>query len=441
MAPSAIRHHLAVAYRLAPSTHRSLADLLKPSGIRLLYTAQPEQLARMTEEVAVVFVEPSSSDLGARLGIQQIHRQVPLHYLLLVTPRPVPSRLAIKLARDGVHDFIALTDDPITVAAKVDMAAARHEWTRRVGRAAVNQVHRDEGLRLTGLAKRLAHDLNNLHQVISVELELLSQNVAGPGIDDARTASNALGALIDKVAALGGEQDEALVLTDVGTRLDHFRRLMHGSVPASVVVHAQTKINGNVLVRSGDLDQLVLNLARNAGEAMPDGGTLSLLIDRVHVDDGPGEQPRTFVRITMADTGPGIPKHRRTTIFREGVTSSGEVGRGLGLSIVRGVLDRLDGRIFVSSELGIGTTFQLLIPEATEGQLTAGVGAGPLSAALLAHELGGPAPPPRIHETASSAGAPQEASDEVLRGDRPPAPPAPPWFPTRSPRGRDLGSA
>lgn len=359
---------LAIGYRLSGRTQRRLGRLLKPAGVRLLYATRPAQVRRLAEEAPIVFVEPTADDQGATRSIRSIQRQSIHHHLFLVTRHMLPDELAESMIRKGVHGYVGLSEDPEVVGRRVRFAAARHHWSAAVAQAAADRIHRGEGVRMAEVTKKLAHDLANLHQVISVELETAEIDAAAPlpeGLQDALTASQAMKEIISKLGALGGGWQKRPVLTDVSTRLDHLRRLMRGAVPESVEVTVECKVEGRILAQPGDLDQLVLNLAKNAGEAMPGGGHLSLKIDRVRLREGPGESTpvKPFVRLTVSDTGPGIPRELSESVFERGVSGSGEIGRGLGLNIVRGILDRLDGRAFVSSELGEGTTFQLLIPE------------------------------------------------------------------------------
>jgi CheY-like chemotaxis protein len=124
------------------------------------------------------------------------------------------------------------------------------------------------------------------------------------------------------------------------------------------------------------LERALVNLAINARDAMPDGGTLSVqtrraILDAEYVKQCPDVVPGDYVMLTVSDTGTGIPAHFLGRIFEPFFTTK-EVGRGsgLGLSMVYGFVKQSGGHVSVSSELGRGTAFKLFFPRA----MTAGVG-------------------------------------------------------------------
>ena len=128
------------------------------------------------------------------------------------------------------------------------------------------------------------------------------------------------------------------------------------------------KISGN----AGQLEQVVMNLAINARDAMPDGGTLKLQtqLETVSTRRGPEHEeipPGSYVKLTVADTGIGIPADVISNIFIPFYTTKPkEQGTGLGLSTVYGIIRQHDGYIFVDSSPGRGTRFSIYFPVSTE---------------------------------------------------------------------------
>jgi signal transduction histidine kinase len=112
-------------------------------------------------------------------------------------------------------------------------------------------------------------------------------------------------------------------------------------------------VRGNSLM----IDQMLQNLISNALDAMPNGGTLTVAAHAANAGDQ--------VELKVTDTGVGLPKDRLEQIFKPFVTSK-RTGLGLGLSLVRQLVERLGGTIALSSQEGRGTTASLRLPEAVE---------------------------------------------------------------------------
>ena len=123
-----------------------------------------------------------------------------------------------------------------------------------------------------------------------------------------------------------------------------------------------------VMVDAAEFDHIVMNLALNARDAMPDGGTITIvcstekLTSEQSVDHGV-ERGR-YVRVSVSDTGTGVPADAQERIFEPFFTTKGRESTGLGLATVQGVVDRAGGWIDVQSAPGKGTTLCMTLPEA-----------------------------------------------------------------------------
>src|SRR5207244_4453511 len=127
-------------------------------------------------------------------------------------------------------------------------------------------------------------------------------------------------------------------------------------------------IKGNV----GMLEQVLMNLAVNAHDAMPKGGTLTLMTKSVQIDEGyvqtrPEARPGTFLSLSVADTGCGMDAATMSRIFEPFFTTkSPGSGTGLGLATVYGIVAQLAGWIEVSSKMAQGSTFSVYLPQSSE---------------------------------------------------------------------------
>jgi CheY-like chemotaxis protein len=123
-----------------------------------------------------------------------------------------------------------------------------------------------------------------------------------------------------------------------------------------------------IMADYGQLEQVLVNLAINARDAMPEGGTLTLDTDNVVADDAyvsvrPGLEPGRYARLRVSDTGVGMEPDVAARVFEPFFTTKpkGE-GSGLGLATVYGIVTQAGGHVQVYSELGLGTTFTVLLP-------------------------------------------------------------------------------
>lgn len=213
----------------------------------------------------------------------------------------------------------------------------------------------------------IAHDFNNLLMVISGGLDMLDRR-ADPArrerlMDGMRQAAQRGTALTRQLLAFSRRQSLAPESVDLVLRISRMRELLDRSLSGDVKVRVRfTPDLWPVEVDPGELELVILNLAVNARDAMPDGG--SILIE---ASNAPGEVvlgiTGDFVRLSVTDSGTGIPEEVRTRVFDPFFTTK-EIGKGsgLGLAQVYGFARQSGGTVWIESECGRGTSVIMMLP-------------------------------------------------------------------------------
>lgn len=227
------------------------------------------------------------------------------------------------------------------------------------------------------LAGGIAHDLNNVLAPVMLSLTLLRE-LAGPeGADLVDSLRQSVGRGADLVRhvltfarGLDGKR-EPLDLRSVACELE---TVLRDTFPKNIALRLE--LDAEPCMLRGDatqLHQVIMNLAVNARDAMPDGGELHIAVDRRRVDASPvasalGLAAGQYVRLVVSDTGEGIAPEHQVVIFEPFYTSKGVgKGTGLGLATVQSIVRGHSGLIELDSDVGMGTTFTCWFPEVVAG--------------------------------------------------------------------------
>jgi two-component system, cell cycle sensor histidine kinase and response regulator CckA len=252
-------------------------------------------------------------------------------------------------------------------------------WTditeQRLLEAELRQSQKMESVGL--LAGGIAHDFNNLLTVIRCQVELLlgTEAFSGPTTDALRqvlAAADRAGNLTRQLLAFGRKQimrSEHLDLNDV---ISNLARLLARTLGEHISLQVDCAPNlPAVLADRGMIEQVVMNLAVNARDAMPKGGRLAIATSVEQIDDAYVQEHRearggTNVCLTVTDVGTGIAPELLNRIFEPFFTTK-EVGKGtgLGLATVYGIVKQHDGWVEVQSRVGQGTAFKVFLPVST----------------------------------------------------------------------------
>ncbi len=241
------------------------------------------------------------------------------------------------------------------------------------------QLQESQKLETVGrLAGGIAHDFNNLLTVIqgNCQLALLNLQEDDPlktNLDDIQRAAQRAANLTRQMLAFGRRQILALKIINLNDILRNMEKVIRQVIGEEIEIITSLDENlGKVKVDPGQIEHVLMNLAVNAKDAMPYGGKLIFSTENMDIKDdfvraNPEMSPGKYIMLTVADTGVGMPPMVKERIFEPFFTTK-EVGKGtgLGLSSVYGIIKQSGGNIFVESEVGKGTSFKILLPQAEE---------------------------------------------------------------------------
>jgi two-component system cell cycle sensor histidine kinase/response regulator CckA len=259
------------------------------------------------------------------------------------------------------------------------LGRAEHELNER--KRAEEQLRKTEGqLRqaqkmdaIGQLAGGIAHDFNNVLTVILGQSSLMLDDLKAtdplrPELEEVRRAGERAAGLTRQLLAFSRQQVLQLRVLDVNEVVRGMERMLARLLGAHVQLEVRLGAGvDTVLADAGQMEQVVMNLAINARDAMPRGGKLTIETRNMtmageHVQMPPGE----YVMLAVSDTGTGMDKETLARIFEPFFTTKEKgKGTGLGLSTVYGIVKQSGGHIWPYSEVGIGTTFKVFLPRHT----------------------------------------------------------------------------
>jgi two-component system, cell cycle sensor histidine kinase and response regulator CckA len=243
---------------------------------------------------------------------------------------------------------------------------------RKLLEESLRQSQKMEALgQLTG---GIAHDFNNILAVILGNSEFLIDALGNedPNVIDVREiklAAERAASLTHQLLAFSRRQVLEIQVTDLNVLVVGMERFLRRLIGADIrmMVGLGDRL-GKVRVDPRQIEQVVMNLAVNARDAMPGGGTLTIETSNLEVDPNSqapqaGETPERYVVITVRDTGSGMNPQTQARIFEPFFTTKGVgTGTGLGLATSHGIVSQSGGHIEVTSEVAVGTVFKIYLP-------------------------------------------------------------------------------
>lgn len=237
------------------------------------------------------------------------------------------------------------------------------------------RIRQQERLAAVGqLAAGIAHDFNNVLSVIILYVENILRNSRLPNktelyLQTIQQQAEHAAELVQQVLDFSRQSVLARRLVDLRPFINEMIRLFEYTLPEHIKIEFQAK-DGQYLIQADPsrIQQMLMNLAVNARDAMADGGILRITLDKQKTDITkpiPTQElpPGQWVTIEITDTGTGIPPDVIDHIFEPFFTTkeTGQ-GTGLGLAQVYGIIQQHQGYIFVSTKVGVGTTFTIFMP-------------------------------------------------------------------------------
>jgi PAS domain S-box-containing protein len=342
------------------------------SGPRIVY-ANPafERLTGYSAEEAVglspsILCQTSTFGPGGQSGRGEDEIEA-VRAVRAALRRSEPSRLELPgWRKDGSRVWVEWQLVPVTHGDRcTHWVAVLRDTTER--RAFEEQLRESQKMEAVGrLAGGIAHDFNNLLTVIRGNSEIIREGVTADLptaelVDEVRGAAERAAGLVRQLLTFGRRQTARPVVLDLNTVMTEMAGILRRLLGAPVLVEtdlAPTPVR--VRIDRGQLEQVVMNLAVNARDAMPAGGTLTISTSAV---PGHGRGATRFARLAVSDTGCGMTDEVKQHVFEPFFTTKGpDKGTGLGLATAYSIITHAGGRIGIDSAPGAGTTFRIDLP-------------------------------------------------------------------------------
>jgi PAS domain S-box-containing protein len=352
-----------------------------------VYGYQPEEI--IGRDAAVLFPagwESEEADLLRRAGTgervepyttNQVRKDGTIITILLA--------MSTIVDRSGAVVGVASTARLLSAGTTVSADGPVPQEDRERLRAQLEQAQRLEGL--GQLAGGVAHDFNNLLGVILNYAAMVGEEIdtaavgssgsqwkaASEDVGQIRQAAERAAGLTRQLLAFARREVIQPQVVDINDLLRTMASILRRTLGADLILVTDLAEKlSPVLIDPGQFDQVILNLAVNARDAMPHGGSLTITTDTLHVDRAYAAEwssvlPGFYVRVAVSDTGQGMPPEVIRHAFEPFYTTKNKgEGSGLGLATVYGAVTQAEGHVRIASEPGKGTTFTILLPVTTQ---------------------------------------------------------------------------
>jgi signal transduction histidine kinase len=293
----------------------------------------------------------------------------------------------VRRHQNGRDIPVSLTVSPILdpAGAIIGASVVARDMTERLMQE--EQLRRIQKMEAVGqLTSGVAHDFNNLLTVVLGNTRLMRKRIAAEKsqatvfaditerIEDIETAAQRGADLVKRLMVFTRQRPLQKTVVGMNTCIKETKSLLARVMGEKIEIRVSPGLDvGSVLIDQDQFVNALINMAANARDAMPEGGSFTIATAAISLDKRLSAQyqtlaPGQYVIITISDTGTGMPDHVRQRIFDPFYTTkpAGQ-GTGLGLSMVYGMIQQSGGHIEVESVPGRGTTFRIYLPAYSSG--------------------------------------------------------------------------
>ena len=383
----------------SPAQQKLIETVLQQAAVsvqrlRALVAAQQRRLENLIEHL------PDGVALLAGSGRVLVHNGRAAQYLALAAGWQ-PSQPVERLGRIALGEALEkMKQAPVEISAgegedarmfecRVFPVASQDGEERHLRVLVIRDVTREREIEMQAAAQQrlvaigqlaggVAHDFNNLLTVILTSAGFLAEDLRADDplhedVEQIRQAGQRAVSLTRQLLAFSRKQVLKPQLIDLNQILVELEKMLRRLIGENIDLSFRQEANlPPVMADPGQLEQVIVNLAVNARDAMPEGGMLTLETGTVELDDDyaarhPGVRAGSYVMLAVSDTGIGMDRATRARIFEPFFTTKERgKGTGLGLSTVYGIIKQSGGNIWVYSEPGRGTTFKIYLPRAED---------------------------------------------------------------------------
>jgi two-component system, cell cycle sensor histidine kinase and response regulator CckA len=312
---------------------------------------------------------PHFSGMDALEQVRKTSSEIPFIFV----SGTIGEETAVAALKNGAQDYVMKGNlKRLVPAVQRELREREASNERKRLEQQLNQAQKMEAV--GRLAGGIAHDFNNMLGVIIGYSELILENVVQDSsnhkhLTEIKRAGDRAASLTRQLLAFSRQQVLQPKIISLNVSVSEMMKMLGRLIGSDIDLETCLDPNlGAVKADPGQIEQVVLNLAVNARDAMPQGGKLTIETANVELDEiysqlHPPMVAGRFAMLAVSDTGIGMDKETQAHIFEPFFTTKGiGKGTGLGLATVYGVVNQSQGFIQVYSEIGYGTTFKIYLP-------------------------------------------------------------------------------